>query len=66
MGGERRESAVNGGNGKGNGNGKGSSTLQVTIILYSAMDHIHNNYCFLKVAGDYNFNPVAFKFETCT
>ena len=21
---------------------------------------------FLKVAGDYNFNPVAFKFETCT
>ena len=32
------------------------------------MDHIHNYFSsvFFKVAGDYNFNAVAFKFETCT
>ena len=36
---------------------------------YSPMDHIHNYFSsvfFLKVAGDYNFNAVAFKFEICT
>ena len=31
------------------------------IVDSISMDHI-----FLKVAGDYNFNAVAFKLETCT
>ena len=33
------------------------------------MDHVHNYFCSVfgkLVAGDYNFNAVAFKFETCT
>ena len=38
--------------------------VQTLRYGYVAMDHIHNY--FLKVAGDYNFNAVAFKFETCT